>query len=398
MTLEKMQAELGLQIVPDCFADFYKNISDSWEEHAKEILSDAYIRNILKENKILTDYIDVILQAAAEIRENPAMYLLVCLLEQWAKKGGIPEDGFQNPKGAGLAYDFYCLFAAIPTIPQTVAGLQKRGLPADVIADTMAEYDYCVQLCRNSLGRPAFNFGRLWWIQRIIHNQLVHIDRFKYDLPGQYSKGIRVYENAAGEQVVLADGMQLHRSGAMLGAAGLEDTEGSFTANITETHTTVEGYPIADGFVQREIIQLDKKDWILLFAPTDNVLGIHIPPGGGFDPNTMDESFARAKEIFRKCYPDYPFKGFHCRTWLLSPQLRTILKPESNILSFQNRFIRYPYRSNGRECISFLFDILSGVPDDLNELPENTRLERGLKKLYLEGGFVHAYSGLTRLI
>lgn len=319
MTLEKMQAELGLQIMPDCFADFYKNIADTWENRSREILSDTYIRNILTENQLLTDRQDVILKAAAEVRKNPAMCLLICLLEQWAKKGGIPEDGFQNPKGAGLAYDFYCLFAAIPTIPQTVANLQKRGLPADVIADTMAEYDFCVQICENSLGRPAFEFGRLWWIQRVIHSQLVHIDRFKYDLPGQYSKGIRIYGNAAGEQVALADGTELHRSGAMLGTAGLEDTEGSFTANITETRTTVEGHPIADGFVQREKTKLDKNEWKLLFAPTDNVLGIHIPPGGGFNKEIMDRSFDRAKEIFRKCYPDYPFKAFHCRTWLLAP-------------------------------------------------------------------------------
>ena len=394
MTLGKMRAELDLQILPDCFASFYENIRDSWKKRAEEILSDAYIKNTLEENRILTDRLDVILQAAAEVRENPAMCLLICLLEQWAQKGGIPEDGFQNPKGAGLAYDFYCLFATVPTIPQTVANLQKRGLPADVIADTMAEYDFCVRICENSLGRPAFDFGRLWWIQRVIHSKLVRIGRFKYDLPGQYSEGIRIYENAAGEQIVLADGMQLHRSGGILGTAGLEDTEGSFTATIAETQTTVEGYPIIDGFVQRKKVQLHKKAWKLLFTPTDNVLGIHIPPGGGFDPKTTEESIARAKEIFRKCYPDYPFKAFHCRTWLLAPQLRTILKPDSNILAFQNRFIRYPYRSNGTECISFLFDILSGVPDDLNELPENTSLQRAVKAIYLDGGCIHEGEGI----
>ncbi len=394
MTLEKMQAELGLQIVPDCFAGFYKNIADSWENRSKEILSDTYICGVLEENQILTDRLDVILQAAAEVRENPAMCLLVCLLEQWAQKGGIPEDGFKNPKGTGLAYDFYCLFATIPTIPQTVANLQKRGLPADVIADTMAEYDFCVQICENSLGRPAFEFGRLWWIQRVIHSQLVHIDRFKYDLPGRYSKGIRIYENANGEQIVLADGMELHRSGAMLGTAGLEDTDGSFTADITETETTVEGHSIVNGFVQQEKIRLDKKEWKLIFSPTDNVLGIHIPPGGGFDKETMDKSFDRAKELFRKCYPDHPFKAFHCRTWLLAPQLQNILKPDSNILAFQNRFIRYPYRSNGKECMSFLFNLLTNDPENLNDLPENTSLQRAVKAIYLNGGCIHEGEGI----
>lgn len=394
MTLENMRAELNLQILPDCFAVFYENILHSWKKRAEVILSDAYIRNILEENRLLTDRLDVLLQAAAETRKNPAMCLLICLLEQWAKVGNIPEDGFRNPAGDGLAYDFYCLFAAIPTIPGTVATLQKRGLPADVIADTMAEYDFCVQICENSLGRPAFDFGRLWWIQRVIHNQLVHIDRFKYDLPGQYSQGIRVYENAAGEQIVLADGMHIHRSGAMLGAAGLEDTEGSFTADILETQTTVEGHPIVNAFVQQEKIKLNKNEWKRIFSPTDNVLGIHIPPGGGFDKETMDQSFARAKEIFRKCYPDYPFKAFHCRTWLLAPQLCAILKPTSNILSFQDRFIRYPYRSNGKECMSFLFNLLTNEPENIQDLPENTSLQRAVKAIYLNGGCIHEGEGI----
>ncbi len=394
MTLEEMQKELGLQILPDCFAGFYEKIRDSWEIRSKEILSDTYIRGILTGNRLLTDWLDVILQAAAQVRENPAMCLLVCLLEQWAKAGDIPEDGFRNPTGTGLAYDFLHLFAVIPTICESVANLQKRGLPADVIADTMAEYDYCVQLCQNSCGRPAFDFGRLWWIQRVIHNQLVHIDRFKYDLPGPYAKGFRVYENASGEQAVLADGMQVHRSGGILGTAGLEDTPGSYTADITEDQTTVAGYPIVNGLVQPDKIQLDKKEWNLRFSATDNVLGIHIPPGGGFDTKTMDESFARAKELFRKCYPDYPFKAFHCRTWLLSPQLRTILKPDSNILSFQNRFIRYPYRSNGRECISFLFDTLTNEPENMQDLPENTSLQRAVKAIYLDGGCIHEGEGV----
>ena len=101
-----------------------------------------------------------------------------------------------------------------------------------------------------------------------------------------------------------------------------------------------------------------------------------------------------AKELFEKCFPDYPFKAFHCRTWLLAPQLRSILKPESNILSFQNRFIRVPYRSNGTECISFLYSTLADIPEDWNDLPENTSLQRAVKAIYLDGGCIHEGEGI----
>ena len=44
---------------------------------------------------------------------------------------------------------------------------------------------------------------------------LVHIDRFKYDTPGRYLKTVQVYKHTTGELMVLADGMQVHRSGGI---------------------------------------------------------------------------------------------------------------------------------------------------------------------------------------
>ena len=72
-------------------------------------------------------------------------------------------------------------------------------------------------------------------------------------------------------------------------------------------------------------------------------------------------------------------------------RLADILGPESKIVQYGNRFVRYPVMSAGREVFSFVFP-----PNitDLNELPENTRLERGLKKLYLSGGYIHAFYGV----
>ena len=393
MTLEQMQKDLALQTLPDCFADLYDGIRDSWEARSAQILSADYIQNVIAESGVLTAYIEPILASAEQIRQNPAMRLWVCLLEQWLKAEFIPEWGVCKPVGDTPAHDFLHLFPALPTIPDTIADLRGRGLPEDVVADTMAEYDFCVQVCQKSLGRPVFDYSRLWWIQRIARNMLVHIGRFKYDTPGPYVNTVRVYENAAGELTVLADGMQVHRTGGILGAAGLEDTAGSFTAEIAETESAVEGYPIVNALVQTEKIRLDKTIWSLRLAPGDNVLGIHIPPGGGFDAKTMADSFDRAREIFRKCYPDFPFKGFHCRTWLLAPQLRDILKPESNIMVFQNRFVRSPYRSNGTECISFLYSTLADIPADWNDLPENTSLQRAAKQIYLDGGYIHEAEG-----
>ena len=68
-----------------------------------------------------------------------------------------------------------------------------------------------------------------------------------------------------------------------------------------------------------------------------------------------------------------------------------MLGADSKIAAYGARFARYPLMSAGREVFSFVFP-----PNvtDLGALPENTRLERGLKKLYLNGGYIHAFAGI----
>ena len=85
MTLEKMQQEVGLQTLPDCFGALYENIRDTWMSRSEQILSDAYIRDVLEENRLMIPWLDQILAAAAQVRENLAMRLWVCLLEQWIR-------------------------------------------------------------------------------------------------------------------------------------------------------------------------------------------------------------------------------------------------------------------------------------------------------------------------
>ena len=67
------------------------------------------------------------------------------------------------------------------------------------------------------------------------------------------------------------------------------------------------------------------------------------------------------------------------------------MKEGSKIVAFGNRFNRYPGDSKGKEVFSFVF---TTPVDDWNDLPENTTLERNLKKLYLSCGFVHAFAGV----
>ena len=394
MTLEQMQQHLGICQIPACFTDLYAQIADTYEDHAAQILSSRYISETLTACYALEPYRDTILMAAEQVRQNKAMCLLVCLLEQWVRCGGNVSDAtYETPIGEGLAYDFLHLFPVIPTMPESVAYLRRRGVPEDVVAATLKEYDYCVDMLNTRMGRPAFDCGRLNWICRLVRNAFIRIGRFKYDLPGNYLKGVRVYRNASGESIVLADNLQIHRSGRILGSVGHADEEGSFLAEIQDTENTITGHRATGGIVEKEQTTLLKKEWTLCLSEADACVKIHIPSEGSFDRETVSASFERAREILANYYPDYPYKAFFCSSWLMSPDLRKILKPTSNILAFQDWFTGIPFRSSGKLVFSFAFQMAPAIPEDLTALPENTSLQRAVKELYLNGGYVHEGAG-----
>lgn len=69
-----------------------------------------------------------------------------------------------------------------------------------------------------------------------------------------------------------------------------------------------------------------------------HLLMMHIPPSGPLDVQESEESVATAVESFKLWYPEEPVHGFVCHSWLLDPQLAEYLRPDSNIIRFQQRF------------------------------------------------------------
>lgn len=394
MDLKEMQLALGMEQIPEDFHAIYCNIADSWQDRANLILSESYITKTLDNCFALIPYRAEVLAAAEEIRKNPAMQLLICLLEQWIRQGGRPVgDVYTPPAGTGLAYDFLHLFPAIPTMPESVAYLRKRNVPEDVIAATLQEYDESVQLRLLAVGKPCFTVDRLNWLRCVIFNRILHIGRFKYDFPSKCLMGMRVYENARGEFTVLADNVTVHPSGYLLGTAGYTDPEGAFLAEIQETDTAIVGYPAEGPRVMPHTVSLDKSQWRLRLCPDDLLVRIHIPRNGAFDKQTILDSYRRAKEVFKTSYPDMPFKAFLCSSWLMSPDLRSILKPTSNILGFQDTFTHIPFSSTGRLVFSFVFPGCPYNPELFPQLPEETSLQRAVKQRYMSGDFIRDGAG-----
>ncbi len=124
------------------------------------------------------------------------------------------------------------------------------------------------------------------------------------------------------------------------------------------------------------------------------VIGLHIPSDADFSPVAVDESLRMAHEFFEKYYPQLKDAEYRCHSWLLDNHLKDMLGEGSNIINFQNRFEIYDEGETGTEFVEWVFKTKS---TDYNNLPEETSLQRNLKKHILAGGVIRdAYGRLLK--
>lgn len=126
-----------------------------------------------------------------------------------------------------------------------------------------------------------------------------------------------------------------------------------------------------------------------LFEGEVGHIQLHIPPAdNGLQDDEVEQSVRMAGEKLEQYFPQLAGKTkvFCVHTWLLSPQLREMLKPNSNIIKFQNRFTITDVYDGTASFLINGFNI-SAPPGsfDYNTLPEDTHLRRQVKQRLLRG-------------
>lgn len=129
------------------------------------------------------------------------------------------------------------------------------------------------------------------------------------------------------------------------------------------------------GELEYEIVPNEKGDFI----------DLHIPSDADFSPQTVDKSLQKAQKFFAKYFPSLQNAEYRCHSWLLDEQLKNMLSANSNIVSFQNRFEIFDKGETDTEFIEWLFNTKS---KDFASLPENTSLQKNVKKHLLLGGVI----------
>lgn len=121
----------------------------------------------------------------------------------------------------------------------------------------------------------------------------------------------------------------------------------------------------------------------LEYELTEGQISLHIPSDARLEPALLRKSWEEARALLGPA-------PMTCHSWLLSPDLPGLLDAGSRILAFQRNFtIHSP--APDREFRQWVFKD-PGLPDEA--LPEDTALQRSLKRFLLRGGIFHDARGI----
>lgn len=126
----------------------------------------------------------------------------------------------------------------------------------------------------------------------------------------------------------------------------------------------------------------------------DPVLEIHIPEGSAVTPAECDASIAQAKDFFARYFPNFAYRCFTCHSWMLDPTLKTLLRPDSNILAFQSRFTAV--ESDQDDAILRYVFAWDATRYCLKRFPCETELAKNIKKHTRDGGSFFTVLGFFR--
>lgn len=384
MTFDSIARRLGVEEYPEELRALYENEKD------RDVIAPAEIERLDREYGLLGSFLAPALEAREQLKSRPDHCAWIVTATEYVRRSDVTavKKLPLPPTDETLAGDLLPLFILLPLMEEGIAAYRARfsGEAARRMICSLPGSLAAVSRCK---GRPSLSKSHFNWNALYLKGVLFYQSGFQFELSA-LGTHVRILQNTAtGEMAILmGEGRLISRVGRVLNDS--QESEAAFITSFEESDTAYIAHPVEAIRVLPEKKTFLKAEWKGLVMPGDAVLKLHIPRGADLTDASVEKAIAdglaRAQEVFSE-----NVRGVVCHTWLFDPALAEALPPTSRILSFASHFLRYPAKSLGNEVFSFVFQKTNGP---LEELPENTGLQRALKQKYLAGGAIYAYSGL----
>lgn len=399
-TLEELAAAVGCAAYPQRWNDFYAEVMADYDANGCRYSSLAFYDRLEQDYDCFGEkYGPIYREAAQKTAAIEPLDRFLALMARAVQDADKKDEDIRStamlkaPEGENpLAYNMLFGLVACSQLDTAAENMRSRGIPEDILRDTLRLVIGCeASFERRHGGQHGYDI--LWWAQLHIDGKLYKIGRLELELLEALPFPIQVLQNKDGAVVTLANGEQVHRDGYVLGSLHYEDEAGAWDACVEETADEWRGHAyLENGYISSEVKVYPKAEWKKVLAAGDPTVSVHIPAGGGLTPAVVDETLAQFRTFLAKYYPEYAYKAFVCASWLMDPQLDTLLPQDSNIVQFSRRFTRLARKSQGDGVFNFIF-LKPDMNFDIRELPENTRLEKAIKQHYLSGKAIYEMNG-----
>ena len=166
------------------------------------------------------------------------------------------------------------------------------------------------------------------------------------------------------------------------------DTMGAFSRFVREHMESYGCYGFDRGSwtprqVSCKLFRIGQMEYELTALDGNPVVSLHIPTDVDLRPEVLRPSIKEGLAELYRLFPEYEGKVVYCHSWLLSPLLKEMLPEGSNILRFQELF---DMEAEGTPGTGVLLWVFKNPKLPREEYPENTSLQRKLKRFFLEDG------------
>jgi hypothetical protein len=389
--LDEMLAELGIENTAELFAPHWDESAASLPEDGPEFLDPARIAEFHDFAKLPPELAPLLQETAARVRQTPALTHLAWHCYRLL----FEEDDYDKPSMAkwpeltallGDHWGIFYMLIALGAVPLTRAAHKRRGIPEAITRDTLSNLDEPVWMWRSAHpGTWGFRVSVLYWFRHYTAGRICRLGRMEYMIQ-PFRGQIRAFRNRRTDEVLALaeDGVEFNSAGYIDAETEAATSHGGWTARLEMDEEAVTGCPVSPtGVGLRCQVRLPLKTWRPVLKPGDPMLDTHIPGGGGMTPERCADTMRQALEFFPRYFPDRPFVGFACGSWILNPQLAEIYTPDSNMVKWQRELYLYPIPSGSRSGVTFVF----GTDDiDPKTAPRDTSLRRALLEHLDAGG------------
>lgn len=390
MELREIAARAGIQDYPEALEDTYNRMSASQEPACDLELIDR----LQQEYNVFGEFYDTVRQTAILVNRDVVRSTWVKVAVAYASAGDVIQAR-RVPVPQADGTQITALLPLYILIPQISAGLEKyrqKGFSEEEIADLAGAYLSGLRIVNSQVGMPCVNALYYHWLTLFVKAEIFNTEGLQFELRSLPSSTAYLKNITTGQILpVMCKGL-FHPSGKQpIGSVGYPEGQEGFICEFREDDDNYYGHGVVDSVVDPEVKAYPKTQWVCVAKPGDDCMSVHIPRGADISKEALYRAIASAYRIEAERYPGHKSVGIYGSSWILDPKLGELLGPDSKITVLLEQFSKYPEKSDGHGLFGYVF------PKNFQSyetLPEDTGLQRKVKQIYLEGGFIYNYAGV----